>query len=261
MRSRNNRLKSTYESFILGGGVILILLILWQVASWTGWVNPQFASSPERVVKAGISLIEDGDLSVHIVASGKIFIIGYLMAAAVGIPIGILIGWFKKVNMALGPIIAAFYTTPRLALMPLFIIWFGLGMGSKVALVFLSAVFPLIVNMETAISNIDEDLIRVAKVYGANRRRIFFTIALPISVPFLITGLRLATGRALLGVIGAEIFGGSQGIGYLIQYAGATFQTDVVFVCVIFIAMIGIIMDRSLAALNKRFDAWRGKAN
>lgn len=251
-------LKNTYKSFLLSGGVILALLIIWEFASWIGWINPQFSSSPTRIIRSGLKLVKDGSLWVHILASGKIFVLGYLLAAIIGIPIGIILGWFKNANVAFGPIIAAFYTTPRIALMPLFIIWFGLGIGSKLALVFLSAVFPLIVNMQVAISNIDEDLARVAKAYGANKKQIFWTIALPLSIPFLITGLRLATGRALLGVVGAEVFGGAEGLGYLIQYAGATFQTDKVFVCVIIIAFVGIIMDRSLLILSKRFDVWRG---
>lgn len=263
MKSKKNevvvrKLKQTFQSVAMGGGVIVALLLLWEVASGLRWINPMFSSSPSRIVTSGWKIISNGSIFKHIQSSGLIFIYGYLLAAVVGIPSGILLGWFKKANQAFGPIIAAFYTTPRIAMMPLFIIWFGLGIGSKLALVFLSAVFPLIVNMQTAVSNLDKDLTRVAEAYGANRRQIFWTIALPESVPFLLTGLRLATGRALLGVVGAEVFGGAEGLGYLIQYAGATFQTDIVFVCVIIIAALGIVMDRSLLALNRRFDAWRG---
>lgn len=250
--------KNTLYSFGLGSGVILLLLILWELLSRSGWINPLFSSSPSRVAAAGWQAVQDGTIWKHVYASGKIFVIGYVMAVVVGVPTGILLGWFKKANMAFGPIVAAMYTTPRIALMPLFIIWFGLGLGSKVALVFLSALFPVIVNMQMAMKSVDGDLTKVARVYGANQRQIFWTIALPISVPFLMTALQLATGRALLGVVGAEVFGGSEGVGYLIQYAGATFQTDVVFVCVVIIAAIGIIMDRSLLMLNRRFDAWRG---
>ncbi len=252
------KLKHTSQSILLGGGVIVLLLLLWEVASGLKWINPMFSSSPSRIMIAGWQIVKNGSIFIHIKASGEIFLFGYLLAALVGIPSGILLGWYKKASQAFGPIIAAFYTTPRIAMMPLFIIWFGLGMGSKLALVFLSAVFPLIVNMQTAVSNLDQDLTRVAEAYGASRRQIFWTIALPESVPFLMTGLRLATGRALLGVVGAEVFGGSEGVGYLIQYAGATFQTDIVFVCVIIIAALGIVMDRTLLALNRRFDGWRG---
>lgn len=251
-------IKQTFSSTALGSGIILALLVAWEILANSGLVNPLFSSSPSRVFNTGVEIIKDGSLFFHILSSGKIFVMGYTLAAAVGIPLGILLGWFKGASRAFGPLIAALYTTPRIALMPLFIIWFGLGIGSKLALVFLSAVFPLIVNMQTAMSTIDDEFTRVAQVYGANRRQTFWTIALPVSVPFLLTGLRLATGRALLGIVGAEVFGGAEGIGYLIQYAGATFQTDTVFVCVFVIATVGIIMDRALLALNRHFDVWRG---
>jgi ABC-type nitrate/sulfonate/bicarbonate transport system, permease component len=254
---RRKKLSNAYQSFLLGGGVIVALLLVWEISSNLKLINPTFSSSPSRIAASGWKLIKDGSIFIHIRASGEIFVIGYLMAVLVGVPAGILLGWFKTANKAFGPIVAAFYTMPRIAVMPLFIIWFGLGIGSKLALVFLSAVFPMIVNMQTAVSNIDDDLTKVATVYNASKYQIFWTIALPESVPFLITGLRLATGRALLGVVGAEVFGGAEGLGYLIQYAGATFQTDKVFVCVLIIAAAGIIMDRSLLALSRYFDGWR----
>jgi NitT/TauT family transport system permease protein len=150
--------------------------------------------------------------------------------------------------------------TPRIALMPLFIIWFGLGITSKIVVVLLSAIFPLIVNLQVAMSTIDADLVRVARSYGATRWQIFRSVALPTSVPFLITGLRLAAGRGLLGVIVAEVFGGSEGIGYMIQYAGATFQTDKVFAGVLVVAVTGITLDYSLERLGRHFDKWRGEA-
>ena len=263
MKSKRNvvlvrNLKQSLSSTALGGSVILLLLVAWECFANSGLINPLFSSSPTRVIHAGLKMVKDGSLLFHIIASGRIFVMGYILAAAIGIPIGILLGWFRGASRALGPLIAALYTTPRIALMPLFIIWFGLGIGSKLALVFLSAVFPLIVNMQTAMSTIDDEFTRVAQVYGANRWQTFWTVALPVSVPFLLTGLRLATGRALLGIVAAEVFGGAEGLGYLIQYAGATFQTDKVFVCVFVIATFGIIMDRSLLALNKHFDVWRG---
>src|SRR5882724_7749002 len=265
METKNNtmsrrRLRRLALSVSLSGGAILCLLVSWELLSESGLIDPMFSSSPTRVVASGWQLLWDGNLWKHIAASGYIFVAGYLLAVVVGVPVGILLGWFEKANMAFGGIVAAMYTTPRIALMPLFIIWFGLGMGSKVTLVFLSALFPIIVNMQTAMSTLDGDLARVGRAYGASQRQIFWTIALPLSVPFLITALRLATWRALLGVVGAEVFGGAEGLGYLIQYAGATFQTDKVFVCVFIIAALGIVMDRSLLVINRRFDAWRGSA-
>jgi NitT/TauT family transport system permease protein len=237
--------------------VFVVLFAFWEYASRTELVDPMFSSSPSKVVLTGIELIGDGTLLKHALASGKVFLTGFALAVLAGVPIGVALGWFRLANKAFSPLISAFYTMPRIALMPVFIIWFGLGMGSKVALVLLSAIFPLIVNMQVAMQNIDQDYKRVGIAYGATQWQLFRTIALPSSVPFLLTGLRLALGRGLLGVVAAEVFGGAEGLGYLIQYAGATFQIDVVFVGVVVIAAFGILMDRTLSHISSIVDSWK----
>jgi NitT/TauT family transport system permease protein len=240
-------------------GVVVIIVILagWEMLSWTGTINSMFSSSPSRIVLKGITMFQNSAIYGHILASGKLFLAGYLLSVVVGVPLGIAMGWFKRVNWALAPIMAAFYTTPRIALMPMFIIWLGLGFKSQLALVFLSGVFNIALNMQTAMYSLDKDLNRTAIAYGATQWQLFFTVALPESVPYLMTALRLASGRAFAGVVGAELFGGAQGVGYLIQYSGATFQTDVVFVCVIILAVFGILLDRILFRINRHFDKWR----
>jgi NitT/TauT family transport system permease protein len=247
-------------NLLLGSGVILIFLVLWELVFRLKLVNPLFISAPSRVVLASISLIKDGTLFQHLLTSGTEFVLGYGAAIVIGFPIGIMLGWFKLANASFGPFVSAMQATPRVALMPLFIIWFGLGITSKIVVVLLSAIFPLIVNLQVAMSTIDADLVRVARSYGATRWQIFRSVALPTSVPFLITGLRLAAGRGLLGVIVAEVFGGSQGIGYMIQYAGSTFQTDKVFAGVLVVAATGITLDYTLERLGRHFDKWRGEA-
>jgi NitT/TauT family transport system permease protein len=257
-----NRKKSEFfQSTAWGGATIIILLAAWELLSRSGMVNPMFSSSPSRIAVKAVELFRKGEMGRHILSSARLFFAGYLLAALIGVPLGILMGWFKSVNWALGPLTAAFYTTPRLALMPLFIIWLGLGFKSRLALVSLSAVFNLALNMQAAIYSLDKDLTRTAIAYGATQWQLFFTVALPESVPYLITALRLASGRALAGVVGAEVFGGAEGVGYLIQYAGATFQTDTVFVCVILFAVVGVLLDRFLLRINRHFDRWRNNDN
>ena len=247
-------------NLLLGSSVILLFLIGWELIFQFKLVNPLFISAPSRVVLAGITIIGDGSLFKHLSTSGTEFALGYGAAVVIGFPIGIILGWFKLAKASFGPFIAAMQATPRIALMPLFIIWFGLGITSKIVVVLLSAIFPLIVNLQVAMSTIDADLVRVARSYGATRWQIFRSVALPTSLPFLITGLRLAAGRGLLGVIVAEVFGGAEGIGYMIQYAGATFQTDKVFAGVLVVAVTGITLDFTLERLGRHFDKWRGEA-
>lgn len=243
----------------LGSSVILAFLIGWELIFRLKIVNPLFISAPSRVVLAGITIINDGTLLTHLTVSANEFVLGYGAAIVIGFPVGIALGWFKLARSAFGPFIAAMQATPRIALMPLFIIWFGLGITSKIVVVMLSAIFPLIVNLQVAMSTIDADLVRVARSYGATRWQIFRSIAIPTSLPFLITGLRLAAGRGLLGVIVAEVFGGAAGIGYMIQYAGSTFQTDKVFAGVLVVAITGITLDFTLDRLGRHFDKWRGE--
>jgi NitT/TauT family transport system permease protein len=252
-RRRRERLLS----FVLGFGVIAALLALWEIAARTRLIDPMFSSCPSKIVVAGIELFREGTIAHHAWASFRVFIVGFLVSAIVGIPVGIISGWSKWMDRAFSPLISALNTTPRIALMPLLIVWFGLGFGSKIVLVFLSAVFPIIVNMQTAMLNLDEEFRTVAKSYGANRQQLFTTIALPASVPFLITGLRLGMARSLMGIIAAEVFGGGEGIGFLIQYAGSMFQVETVFVCVVLIASFGIALDRSFQLILHRVDHWR----
>ncbi len=246
-------------STLLGSSVILLFLISWELLFQFRLVNPLFISSPSRVVLALITIITDGSLLQNLIISGQEFVFGYGVAILIGFPVGIMLGWFKLIRAAFGPFIAAMQATPRIALMPLFIIWFGLGITSKIVIVLLSAIFPLIVNLQVAMSTIDNDLIHVARAYGASRWQVFRSIALPTSLPFLITGLRLAASRGLLGVIMAEVFGGAAGIGYMIQYAGSTFQTDKVFAGVLVVAFTGITLDFTLDRFGRYFDRWRGE--
>lgn len=257
-RFHRRKRRRALSDLALSTSVFVVLLAIWEFLPRAGLVDPLFSSYPSQIARAAMEMFSTGDLLKDIIASGKIFFTGFALSVVVGVPIGVALGWFRWANRAFSPLISAFYTTPRIALMPLFIIWFGLGMGSKVALVFLSGVFYLIVNMQVAMVTLDEDLKRVGIAYGANKWQLFRTIALPLSVPFLLTGLRLAMGRCLLGMVAAEVFGGAEGLGYLIEYAGATFRTDLVFVGVFIIAAFGIAMDRGLYLLNRRVDGWRG---
>lgn len=252
-RKRRERL----SDLALASSVLLSLLVLWQVAAHFQWIDPLFSSSPSRIWTTAIGLAHSRDLATQIASSGRVFLVGFGLAVAFGVPIGVALGWFRTVNRAFSPLITLFYSTPHIALMPLFIIWFGLGFGSKIALVLLGAIFPVIVNMQAAMLSIDHDLKTVGRSYGANQWQLFRTIALPSSIPFLLTGLRLGLGHALLSVVAAEVFGGSSGIGYMIEYAGSTFQTDTVFVGVLIIAIFAIVMDRILYYLSRRIDAWR----
>jgi ABC-type nitrate/sulfonate/bicarbonate transport system permease component len=223
----------------------------------SGLINPLFVSAPSKILRAGIRMIQQGDIWNDLYVSGTEFFIGFALAIVIGIPFGMLLGWYRTVYYIFDPFVSALNATPRIALTPLFIIWFGIGIWSKVALVFLGALFPIVLNTFSGVRTLDELLLRAARSFGANDRQIFRTIVLPGSVPFILSGLRLGLGRALVGIVVGELVAATAGIGYEMAIAGATFQTDKLFVNVLILTMFGVLFTEVLNHVEHRFDAWR----
>ena len=254
------RLLRTYLTFqrpILGVTGVLVFFSIWEYIGTSGLVNPLFVSAPTKILRAAIGMIQQGDIWNDLYVSGAEFAIGFALAIVIGIPLGMLLGWYRTVYYILDPFVTAFNATPRIALTPLFIIWFGIGIWSKVALVFLGAFFPIVLNTFAGVRTLDELLLRAARSFGANDRQIFRTIVLPGSVPFILSGLRLGLGRALVGIVVGEMVAATAGIGYSMAVAGATFQTDKLFVGVLILTAFGVLFTEGLNRLEHRFDAWR----
>ena len=246
-----------HENMLLGLIAVVAFMFFWEFSVVWGWANPLFTSAPTRIIKAGAAMVRDGSIWNDLAVSGLEFALGYGLAVVVGVPLGILMGWYRRFNALLEPFVNALYATPRIALMPLIIIWFGVDMTSKVAIIFLSTVFPILVNTMTGVRTIDRDFIKVARSFGATDGQLFTTVALPSSVPNLLTGLRLGLGHALIGIVVGEMYGASAGIGYMMQMAGATFQTDRVMVGIIIIAAAGMALTQVLKMIENRFEMWR----
>lgn len=245
------------EHAFLGGISMLLFLAFWEAAVAFRWVNPLFTSSPSRILRTGFEMFADGSIYPHLQVSGYEFILGYGLAVIVGVPVGILMGWYGRVNAILDPFVSALYATPRIALLPLLMIWFGIGLMSKVAIVFLGAVFPILVNTITGVRTVNADFVKVARSFGCNDWQMFLTVALPSSVPLLLTGLRLGLGHALVGIVVGEMYGATHGLGYLIATSGARFQTDKVMVGIILIAALGVGLTELLRLIERRFERWR----
>jgi NitT/TauT family transport system permease protein len=245
------------ENFILGLAAVIGFLIFWEVSVAIGWANPLFTSSPSRIFAAGYEMFHDGSIYPDLAVSGEEFLLGYGLAVVVGVPLGILMGWYSRLNAVLDPFVNALYATPRIALMPLIIIWFGIDLTAKIAIIFLSTVFPILVNTMTGVRTMERDFVKVARSFGATDGQLFLTVALPSSVPNLLTGLRLGLGHALIGIVVGEMYGSSAGIGYMMQAAGATFQTDKVMVGIVIIAGAGMALTQILKMIEARYDVWR----
>jgi NitT/TauT family transport system permease protein len=246
-----------YEDFILGTVSVIAFLLFWEASVAFGWANPLFTSSPSRIWAAGFEMFRDGSIYPDLAVSAEEFVLGYGLAIIVGVPLGILMGWYSRLNAVLDPFVNALYATPRIALMPLIIIWFGIDLPARIAIIFLSTVFPILVNTMTGVRTMERDFVKVARSFGATDGQLFKTVALPSSVPNLLTGLRLGLGHALIGIVVGEMYGASAGIGYMMQNAGATFQTDKVMVGIVIIAAAGMGMTQGLRMIERKFDAWR----
>jgi NitT/TauT family transport system permease protein len=236
---------------------VVLFLAIWQLAASAGWVNPLFTSSPVGVVEALVRLIQDGELSQHLVASGKLFGLGFLLSVVFALPAGILLGWYGRLSAVFDPFLQTLYVAPRIALIPVIFTWFGVGLRSQVVIVFITAFFPLLINTVAGVRAIDPALLRVARSFMARDRTIFWTLALPSALPFIISGLRLSMGMALIGVVVAEFFTGNVGLGALITTAGLSLQTDVAFVGVLVVTAFALLLNALLSRLEARVSAWK----
>jgi NitT/TauT family transport system permease protein len=252
------RLYLRREKAILGTITVVAFLTIWELAGsvWTV-VNPIFLSSPSRVWHAAVELYQSGRLLNHLYVSGIEFFWGYVISVIVGVPLGIALGWYQRFSYSVDPFINALYAAPVVAFLPLLVIWMGIGLASKLTLIFMAAVFPILMNTRDAVKTTPSSLLEAARSFQASQYKIFKTIVLPSAVPFILAGLRLGAGRALIGVFVAELYIAQAGVGQMIAEAGSTFNTDVVLVGVVIFSIVGMITLELLTQLERRFDKWR----
>jgi ABC-type nitrate/sulfonate/bicarbonate transport system permease component len=248
-----------HERPIVGFGTLFAMLLIWELVARSSLVDPLFIASPILVARAGIALFQDGEIWTHIQVSGSEFLIGYALAALIGIPLGLATGWYRRLSYVLGPFIDTLNAVPRLTLMPIIVIWFGIGIWSKAIVCFLGAVLPILIATYSGVKTNEARFLQVARSFGATELKIFSSIILPGTVPFIFTGLKYGIGRALLGVVVGEFYAATAGLGYMISNAGDTFQTDVVLFGVVIFTATGLLGVGILNALERRFETWRPK--
>ena len=242
---------------LIGAGTFLAFLLIWETVGRSGLVDPLFISSPTLVAQAGLDLMRDPDFWNDLKVSGSEFVFGYGAAMAIAIPLGLAVGLSKRVDYLLSPFVDTLNAVPRVTLLPLIIIWFGIGIWSKVVVVFLGAVIPILINTQSGVKTSEARFIRVARSFSASRLKIFSSIILPGTVPFIFTGLKYGAGRALLGVVVGELYAATAGVGHMIADAGNTLQTDVVFFGVLIFMATGLVVVALLDRFERRFEKWR----
>jgi ABC-type nitrate/sulfonate/bicarbonate transport system permease component len=248
------------EPTMLGTGTILLLLLVWEflprfVPMKEG--TKLFFTVPSQIAGTLWNMFASGMIWAPLGVSASAFAIGLLFAIVVGLPLGILLGRSPTLNAMLDPFITAFNATPRLVFLPLLMLWLGIGLWSKVAIVFLGALFPILISTYEGVRNADKLLINVVRSFGAGEWDIARLVVVPNSLPYIVVGLRLAIGRAVLGVVVAEFFGSQDGLGVVMVRAASQFKVDVVFAGLIVFAALSLLMTGLVKLVEDRMTRWR----
>jgi NitT/TauT family transport system permease protein len=235
---------------------IAIGLALWEVLSRFVVANPLFLAAPSQIVGAILSLAATGELWRHVGISGLEFLIGYAIASVLGIALGLAMASSALAKQVTQPWISGLYATPTIALAPLFILWFGIGIWSKVLVVIFLVLFPVTINTEAGLRTTSRRLVEMLRSFGATPRQIFLKVSLPSATPFILAGLKLGIGRGLIAVVVAELFGSRAGLGRLISQSADAFNMPELFAGVIVLAVAGIAMTAGFGWLERRLVPW-----
>lgn len=246
------------ERLLYGMAGIIVFLAAWELGSRAGLIDRAFFGRPTGIIQAGIVEAQTERFWGDLWASFSEFGIGYLFAIALGIPIGLAAGRFRRLQYALDPWLNFFNSLPRIALLPVLVIIFGVfGPASKIAVVFLGAFFSIVIPTMQGVRTTDRRFVDVARSFGASERLLFRSVVIPSTVPFIITGLRLGIARALIGVVTAELYTQTEGIGVLIRRATELRQGDRALFGVLLFTVSGIIGVEAIRRLEARFQKWR----
>ena len=235
---------------------VAIGIAIWQFVGGVVVKNSLFLATPSQTVFALVKLAETGTLWHHSWVSFQEFIIGFTLAVVVGIPVGLATASSPRAAAMVNPWVSGIYATPIIALAPLLILWFGLGIWSKVAVVISVVVFPVIINTDAGLRATDKQLVEAVRSFGATRMQIFFKVSLPSALPFILAGLRLGVGRGLIGVVVGELFGAKAGLGFLITQAAEIFNMPQLFAGVVVFAAAGIVFTSIFQVLERRLVPW-----
>jgi NitT/TauT family transport system permease protein len=237
--------------------ILVVLAVLWEAAPRLGLTDATFLPPLSEVLQAGWDLALSGQLAEHTGASTFRALSGFLISIVYAIPLGLAIGWYRRVAEGLNPLIEILRNTAPLALLPVFILLLGIGEVSKVALVIYSCSWPLLLNTIAGVQQVDPLLIKSARTMGATPLQLFTKVILPASVPTIFVGIRLASASSILVLVASEMVGAKAGLGYLIIYAQYNFQIPQMYFGIIAITSIGLLFNFLLERLERHFTAWK----
>lgn len=239
-----------YRYQLLRIASFLAVMLAWEVLGRQ--VAPLFMSYPSAIVRAAVGMIADGELLKALLESLKTLLLAFAVSAVLGTALGLAIGRYRSFEAMTDWLVNALYAMPLVAVIPLVILWFGLGFSAKLFIVILLAIFPIIINTASGVRNVSQSLIDVGTAFAATEREIFTKIILPAALPYMMTGLRLGIGRAIIGMVVAEFFTAITGLGALIVKYGNQYDTAAMFVPILVLMALGIL----LTAIVRRAEIW-----
>ena len=256
-----NEQRRTLNANLIKIGSIAAGLLLWHSLAVYAINDPSLLVSPIVVARTAYEMLfVTGELYPHLWASSWIFFYGFALSIVAGVPLGFLMALSPRLRDYVNPWMATLYTTPRIAFAPVLLLWFGIGGGSKVAIVFLGCVFPILINSYYGMRVVNREYVELARSFRLSSRALLVKILLPASVPFILAGIRLAIGRGLTGVAIAEWFGATEGLGYLVFFAGQTLNVPILFVGVAAFAVLGILGFELVRRFEIYLTPWRRQA-
>jgi taurine transport system permease protein len=246
-----------YRKALLGGLSVVLFFAAWQAIFLVVPFDPLFISKPSLIASGLVDLITSGDLLRDLAVSAVPFLYGFSAAVVIGVPLGIVMGWRVRVGYALDPLMTVFYASPLVALAPLVVIFFGVGIAGKTLIIFFLSVFPFIFNAYAGVHAVDRLLINVVRSLGGSEKDLYFKVIFPSILPYIVAGARIAVGRALIGVLVGEFFAASEGIGYAISRFGDIFALDRMFACIIVIMIIAVVLTEGIRWTERTAFPWR----
>jgi len=251
------RRRGPVPNWVITVGSLVVLIGAWEIFGRD--VNPVFGSYPSAIFEAAVALARSGKLWTALLDSLRPFAVGYALAIVIGVPLGLIIGRFRVVEAAIGIYITAGYAMPLVALVPLLILWLGLGFTVKVAIIFLLSVFPICINTWLGVTAVPKTLIEVGKSFVAPNSVILRRIILPATLPYIMAGIRLAVGRAVVAMVIAEFFTSISGLGAIIITSANNFDTATMFVPVGLLMMMAIGLNYLIGAIERWVAPWQAE--
>ena len=233
---------------------IAIVLALWEMLG--NRIDPVLFTKPSLVAIAAVQMVASGELWTYLAPSLVVLAIGLSLAAVIGIAVGLALARFWVVDVAFGVYITFLYSIPSVALVPLIVLWTGYETTAKVVILFLFAFFPMAINTYQGVKNVDPKLIEVGRAFRCSEGQLWANIVLPGALPFIVTGLRLAVGRGLIGMVLADLYTAISGIGYLIVRTASTYQVDKMFVPIVTLGLLGVTLTALLRVLERTVAPW-----